>query len=135
MGWIVGAAAGAASLTGGAANNNTRVIIRRVPHQIEFYNAKVQAEIAAWPAGIEARFVALARRMVEHGPNLGMPHTRSMGDGLLEVRVKAAEGIGRAFYCTLVGQRIVVLHGFIKKTDKTPPKELKIARDRMKEIA
>jgi phage-related protein len=44
------------------------------------------------------------------------------------------EGIGRAFYCTLVGKRIVVLHGFVKKTDKTPSKELKIARDRLKEL-
>ena len=63
-----------------------------------------------------------------------MPHTRSMGDGLFEVRAKASEGIGRAFYCTLVGRRIVVLHGFIKKTDKTPAKEINIARDRLKEL-
>ena len=104
-------------------------------YKIEFFNAKVQADIAAWPVGIEARFVAIAKRMVEHGPNLGMPHTRGMGDGLFEVRAKSAEGIGRAFYCALVGQRIVVLHGFIKKTDKTPLKELKLARDRMKEMA
>ena len=106
-----------------------------MPYALEFYNARVQAELAAWPAGLEARFVSMAKRMIEHGPNLGMPHTRSMGGGLFEVRAKAAEGIGRAFYCTLVGQRIVVVHSFVKKTDKTPPKELKIARDRMKEIA
>ena len=43
-------------------------------------------------------------------------------------------GIGRAFYCTLVGKRIVVLHGFIKKTGKTPAKEIKIARERLKEL-
>jgi phage-related protein len=73
-------------------------------------------------------------RMAKHGPDLGTPHTRAMGDGLFEVRAKAGEGIGRAFYCTLVGRRIVVLHGFIKKTDKTPAKELKIAHDRLKEI-
>jgi phage-related protein len=39
---------------------------------------------------------------------------------LYEVRAKAAEGIGRALYCTLVGQRIVILHGFVKKSDKIP---------------
>ena len=50
------------------------------------------------------------------------------------MRAKAAEGIARAFCCTVVGKRIVVLHGFIKKTDKTPPNQLKIARDRMKEL-
>ncbi len=63
-----------------------------------------------------------------------MPHTRAMGTGLFELRLKAAEGIARVFYCTLVGRRIVMLHQFIKKSDKTPGKELDIARKRMKEI-
>ena len=101
---------------------------------IEHFNAAVQAELARWPVGLRVRYLALLMRMSDYGPNLGMPHTRSMGDGLFEVRAKAAEGIGRAFYCVLIGRRIVVLHGFIKKTDKTPPREMKIARDRMKEV-
>lgn len=63
-----------------------------------------------------------------------MPHTRAMGNGLFELRLKAADGIARVFYCTLVGRRIVMLHQFIKKSDKTPGKELDIARKRMKEI-
>jgi phage-related protein len=57
-----------------------------------------------------------------------------MGDGLFEIRAKADVGIGCAFYCTLVGTRIVILHGFIKKTDKTPQRELDVARDRLKEV-
>ena len=69
-----------------------------------------------------------------HGPDLGMPHTRSMGDGLFELRLKAAEGIARVFFCTVVGRQIVVLHQFVKKSEKTPKRELKIARNRMKEI-
>ena len=68
------------------------------------------------------------------GPDLGMPHTRAMGGGLFELRIKAAEGIARVFYCTVVDRRIVILHQFVKKTDKTPPKELEIARRRMKEV-
>ena len=68
-----------------------------------------------------------------HGPDLGMPHTRAMGGGLFELRIKAAEGIARVFYCTVVERRIVFLHQFVKKTGKTPPKELQIARVRMKE--
>ena len=103
-------------------------------YQIEYFNPSAQASLDAWPVGLRARYLALLVRMVEYGPDLGMPHTRAMGDGLFEVRAKAGEGIGRAFYCTLVGRRIVVLHGFIKKTAKTPAKELKIARDRLKEI-
>ena len=78
----------------------------------------------AWPAGLKARYSALLIRMTEYGPDLCMPHKRAMGDGLFEVRAKAGAGIGRASYCTLVGKRIVVLHGFIKKTDKAPAKEI-----------
>lgn len=69
-----------------------------------------------------------------HGPDLGMPHTRPMGDGLFELRLKAAEGIARVFFCTVVARKIVVLHQFVKKTEKTPNKEIKIARSRMKDL-
>jgi phage-related protein len=79
------------------------------------------------------RYVHRTDRMVEYGPDLGMPHTRAMGAGLFELRLKSGEGIGRVFYCTLVGRRIIMLHQFVKKTEKTPPKELTIARKRMKE--
>lgn len=72
--------------------------------------------------------------MLEFGANLGMPHTRAMSDGLFELRVKSKEGIARVLYCTVVGQKIVMLHGFIKKSEKTPPKELKIARERLAEV-
>lgn len=57
-----------------------------------------------------------------------------MGDGLFELRCKGAEGIGRAFYCTMVGREIVILHSFIKKTQETPDRELKTARKRLKEV-
>jgi phage-related protein len=72
--------------------------------------------------------------MVVHGPNLGMPYTRAMGKGLFETRAHGREGIARVFYCTAVGHKIVMLHGFVKKTDKTPPKELKIATRRLHEV-
>ena len=102
--------------------------------RIVFYSARVETEVLALPAGILARFVRYAERMETYGPDLGMPHTRSMGDGLFELRLKAAEGIGRVFYCTLVGSRIMMLHQFVKKSEKTPRKELAIARRRMKEV-
>jgi len=72
--------------------------------------------------------------MEVYGPDLGMPHTRAMGGGLFELRLKATEGIARVFYCTMIGKRIMILHQFRKKTKKTPPKELGIARQRMKEV-
>lgn len=57
-----------------------------------------------------------------------------MGRGLFELRLKAAEGIARVFYCTVVGRQIVMLHQFTKKSEKTPRKELDIARRRMEEV-
>ncbi len=78
--------------------------------RISFYSAELQEEILRLPAGFVARFLRYAERMEIYGPDLGMPHTRAMGDGLFELRLKAAEGIARVFYCTLVGRRIVMLH-------------------------
>ncbi|MDD2852106.1 MAG: type II toxin-antitoxin system RelE/ParE family toxin, partial [Desulfuromonadaceae bacterium] len=72
-------------------------------------------------------------RMEIFGPDLGMPHTRAMGDGLFGLRLKSAEGIARVFYCTMIGRKIVMLHQFVKKSDITPPRELETAQRRMKE--
>lgn len=101
---------------------------------ITYYSAAVQEEVLALPAGLLARFLRYTDRMEVYGPDLGMPHTRAMGDGLFELRLKAGEGIARVFYCTMVGRKIKILHQFIKKTDKTPPKELAVARRRLKEV-
>lgn len=101
---------------------------------IAYYSESIQEEILALPAGFLGRYLRYSDRMEVYGPDLGMPHTRAMGDGLFELRLKAAEGIARLFYCTMVGKKIVMLHQFIKKTNKNPRKELEIARRRMKEI-
>ena len=53
---------------------------------------------------------------------------------LFELRIKGVEGIARVFFCTMVKQEIVMLHSFIKKTQKTPERELKVAKLRMKEL-
>ena len=63
-------------------------------------------------------------------PNRGM----NFGDGLFELRPKGRSGIGRAFYCYMVGKQVIVLHAFIKKTQRTPENELKLARKRLKEV-
>lgn len=72
---------------------------------------------------------------VEFGWPLGMPYCRSLGDGLWEVRSNLADGkIGRVIFCVEQG-RMVLLHGFIKKTPKTPLQDLKLALKRMKEVS
>jgi len=101
---------------------------------LTYYSDSVQAEILALPSGLLARYLRYSDRMELYGADLGMPHTRAMGDGLFELRLKSSEGIARVFYCTVVGKKIVMLHQFIKKTDKTPARELTTAKRRMKEI-
>ncbi len=102
-------------------------------YEILFFNEKVQAQIENWPTGIVASFTRIAEQMEMSGPNLGMPYTKALGEGLFEIRARGAEGIGRAFYCCLIDRKILILHGFIKKSQSTPLKELTIARRRMKD--
>ncbi len=105
-----------------------------VKWNVTFYNMEVEAALLELPASLLAKFIRYAERMETYGPDLGMPHTRAMGKGLFELRIKSAEGIGRVFYCTRIGRNIVFLHHFVKKTPKTPRKELDIARRRLKEV-
>lgn len=101
---------------------------------ITYYNEKVRKEVLSMPAGIVADYVRLTDAMAIYGADLRMPHSRAMGGGLFELRPKGAEGIGRVFYCTQVGKRIVVLHSFVKKTQETPDAELRLARKRLKDV-
>jgi phage-related protein len=102
--------------------------------KIDYYNSKVETEILDLPEGLLARYFRLTDLMLEFGANLGMPHTKAIENGLFELRIKGKEGIARTFYCTKVDKRIVMLHVFVKKTQKIPAKELKIAFERMTEV-
>jgi phage-related protein len=110
------------------------VIIYDMTYSIDYFNVRVQREIDEWPEGIRASYRSIAARVVEYGPDLGLPHTRAMGNGLFEIRAHGREGIGRALFCTIVGQRVVVLHAFIKKSPQTPEADLRLARKRLKEV-
>ena len=100
---------------------------------IDFYDG-VEDAIVDMPPKIQARMLRLLELMEEHGANLGAPHTAPMGDGLFEIRAKAKEGIGRALFCYMKGKHVYILHAFVKKTQKTPKKELDLAIARMKEV-
>ena len=103
-------------------------------YTIAYYSESVQEQILDLPDTLAARFIVLTRRMVAIGPNLGEPNTKAFGDGLFELRLKGAEGIARVFFCTKIGKRIVVLHCFIKKSARTPLRELEVAHSRLKEL-
>lgn len=103
-------------------------------YKIAYYSEDVEKLIIQLPKTLAVRYIRITQLMTEFGGNLGMPHTKSIGDGLFEIRLKGQEGIARVFYCTVVNKNIVMLHCFIKKTDKIPSKELDIAIKRKKEI-
>ena len=102
--------------------------------EIIYFNSVVEKNILKLPYDLLARYLRLTDLMIEFGPNLGMPHTKAMKDGLFELRLKSKEGIARVLYCTIVKSRVVILHSFMKKSNKTPQKELKTAIKRMKEV-
>ena len=101
--------------------------------EIVYHDERLQRQILALSAGLLARYVQCTDRMLIYGPDLGMPHTRALKHGLFELRLKAKEGAARVFYCTISGRRMVMLHQFVKKTDKTPLKEWALAKQRQKE--
>jgi phage-related protein len=101
---------------------------------LEYFHPQVLREIEAWPVDVLADYARLVELLVDNGPNLRLPHSRSLGEGLFELRARGREGIGRALYCFLVGKRIVIVHAFVKKTQQTPDHHLKIARKRVKEL-
>ena len=103
-------------------------------YQIDYFHQRVVAEIEAWPVDVLADYARLIELLAQHGPSLRLPHSKAFGDGLFELRPRGHSGIGRAFYCFLSGKRIVIVHAFIKKTQETPDKELKLARKRVKEV-
>ena len=74
---------------------------------VSFFSRRLEGEILALPAGFVARFLRYAERMELSGPDLGMPHTRAMRQGLFEPRLKAAEGVARILYCTIVDRQHV----------------------------
>lgn len=82
----------------------------------------------------DRRIVGLDIATAEFGWPVGMPVCRSLGKGLYEIRSDISHGrITRVIFC-VAGERIVLLHGFIKKTQKTPKADLDLALKRKKEV-
>ena len=96
----------------------------------------VQDFIDALPRPTHAKVLRKLDLLELKGMDLGMPHTKPLGDGLVELRVRSGRGTNevRIFYVFARARRIYLLHGFVKKAQATPEKEIKIARQRKQEI-
>jgi len=101
---------------------------------IEFFDQNVENETLELPPKILAKMLHIFELIEMAGAQLGEPYTKPLNDGLFEVRAKGQEGIGRSIYCYQKGQKIIILHSFVKKDQKTPKRDLEIALKRKKEI-
>jgi phage-related protein len=71
----------------------------KMNYTIQYYHSSIKLEIESWPDGILAGFARMAELLMEFGPNLRMPHSRALGEGLFELRPHGKEGAGRVLYC------------------------------------
>jgi phage-related protein len=102
---------------------------------VETLNEGVDAELEALPADMRARFVYISGLIEEFGvERVRAPHVRHLRGPLWEMRMKGRDGISRALYVTAVGRRVVVVRVFVKKTEKTPTREVELALKRASEV-
>ncbi len=102
--------------------------------KIEFFNEMVEKQTLAFPKGILADFLRVVELIEEFGPGSGRPHTAPLGKGLFEIRAKGREGLGRSIFCSVRDRKLIILHSFVKKTQKIPQKEMDKALKRLEEV-
>lgn len=101
---------------------------------IKFLNQTVVDEFEAISYDLQAKLLKLFERVKIYGANLGEPHTKSLDDGLFELRAKAASGIARSVFCYSNGKTIIILLTYEKKSQKIPKSILNLAKARLKEF-
>jgi len=102
---------------------------------VELLDDRVRDELDALPPDMQAR----SRKIVELIQGYGLervhePHVKHLKGPLWEMRMKGKDGISRAVYVTATGSRVVVVRVFVKKTQKTPRREIEIALQRAQEV-
>lgn len=102
---------------------------------VETLNENVDAELTALPADMRARFARISELIMAVGlPHVGAPHVKHLLGPVWEIRLSGKAGIARALYVTAGRQRVVVVRAFLKKTQKTPDREIELARRRAREL-
>ncbi len=107
--------------------------------QIEFYvseagDSPVEDFVRNLPPKMRAKVAAMIELLGEYGNALRKPYSSHLDDGIFELRCKFGSDITRALYFFYVGKRIILTNGFVKKTQKTPPEEIDLAKKRRKDF-
>ena len=106
-----------------------------MPWVVETLNEIVDAELDRLPSDMRARLVHVSRLIEQFGlERIREPHVRHLRGRLWEIRMKGRDGISRAIYVTATGQRVVIIRAFLKKTQRTPDREIELALKRAKEV-
>lgn len=96
---------------------------------VETLNGTVDAEVEALPTDMRARLARIANIIEELGlERMGAPHVKHLEGRLWEIRLQGRSGISRALYVAATGRRVVIVRVFVKKTEKTPRREIDLAR-------
>lgn len=102
---------------------------------VETLNETVDAELENLPADMRARLAHIARLIEEVGlERVSEPHVKHLEGRLWEMRLTGRSGISRALYVVATSRRVVIVRAFIKKTQKTPRREIELALTRAKTI-
>jgi phage-related protein len=103
--------------------------------RVEFLDDGVMATLNAFPRDIRASFERIVALVTAHGiERMREPYVKHLEGPVWEMRLRGRDGIARAAYVTATGRRVVVVHVFAKKTQKTPRREIEIALRRAKEV-
>ncbi|WP_257874504.1 type II toxin-antitoxin system RelE/ParE family toxin [Helicobacter sp. 11S03491-1] len=103
--------------------------------QVIFFNENVEKDTMSLNPDLVAKFFEIIELMDRiNSANLGMPYTKSLNNGLFEIRLKAKSGIARSVFCYFEKNSIVILHTFVKKSQKTPIKDINICIQRKKDL-
>jgi phage-related protein len=103
--------------------------------RVEFLDDRVMAALAAFPRDIRAKFERIVGMIEANGVDrMREPYVKHLEGPVWEMRMKGRDGIARAAYVTASGHRVVVVHVFAKKTQKTPRREIEMARKRATEV-
>src|SRR6266700_3766718 len=102
---------------------------------IVFLNETARAELDALPREFRASFERISNLIHTFGiDRVHEPYIKHLEDRLWEMRLRGKDGIARAIYVTAIGRRVVVPRVFAKKNQKTPRREIGVARQRAKEV-
>ena len=103
--------------------------------RVEILDHRVVKELDALAADVRQRFLRITELIERHGMGaVHEPYVKHLEGKLWEMRMKGKDGIARAIYVTAKGERVVVVHAFVKKSQKTPLGALETARRRAKEV-